>query len=108
MGGFFGIVSKKPCVNELYYGTDYHSHLGTRRGGMAAYDGDSHQFVRSIHNLENAYFRNKFEGDLDKFATATSGIGVISDTDPQPILFNSRLGKFAIVTVAKIFNLDAI
>ena len=108
MGGFFGIVSKKPCVNELYYGTDYHSHLGTRRGGMAAYDGDAHQFVRSIHNLENAYFRNKFEGDLDKFATATSGIGVISDTDPQPILFNSRLGKFAIVTVAKICNLDAI
>ena len=74
MGGFFGIVSKKPCVNELYYGTDYHSHLGTRRGGMAAYDGDTHQFVRSIHNLENAYFRNKFAG-----ATAIYNYSVAGD-----------------------------
>lgn len=103
MGGFFGTISKSACIADLFYGTDYNSHLGTRRGGMATYD-EEEGFVRSIHNLENAYFRNKFEASLPKFK-GRSGIGIISDTDPQPIVFNSHLGKFAIVTVAKIDNL---
>ncbi len=105
MGGFFGVVSKKPCVYDLYYGTDYHSHLGARRAGMATFDNGN--FSRSIHSIESAYFRNKFESDLGKF-TGNSGIGVISDTDSQPILFNSHLGPFALVTVAKINNLKEI
>lgn len=104
MGGFFGVSSRERCVTDLFYGTDYHSHLGTRRGGMATYDADTDTFRRSIHNLESTYFRTKFEGDLDKF-TGTSGIGVISDTDSQPIIINSHLGRFAIVTVAKICNI---
>lgn len=107
MGGFFGTISKEKCVNDLFYGTDYNSHMGTRRGGLATYckeDG----FRRSIHNLESAYFRSKFEDELDKFAGGTSGIGIISDTDPQPIVINSHLGKFAIVTVARIVNLKEI
>ena len=103
MGGFFGTISKSACIADLFYGTDYNSHLGTRRGGIATYD-EHEGFVRSIHNLENAYFRNKFEASLPKFK-GHSGIGIISDTDPQPIVFNSHLGKFAIVTVAKIDNL---
>ena len=103
MGGFFGTVAKSACCADLYYGTDYNSHLGTRRGGMVTYD-DELGFRRSIHNLESTYFRTKFEGELDKF-TGNSGIGVISDTDPQPIIFNSHLGRFAIVTVAKIANI---
>ncbi len=107
MGGFFGIASKKPCITKLFYGTDYHSHLGTRRGGMVTYDADLAKFNRSIHSLENAYFRSKFDDELPKF-TGNSGIGVISDTDPQPIIFNSHLGKFAIVTVAKVGNIDEI
>ena len=105
MGGFFGTVSKKSCVNDLFYGTDYNSHLGTRRGGMATYDEETGRFARSIHNLQSTYFRTKFEPDLDKFQGG-SGIGVISDTDAQPIMINSHLGRFAIVTVAKINNLD--
>ncbi|MDR2956081.1 MAG: amidophosphoribosyltransferase [Prevotella sp.] len=102
MGGFFGTISKSPCATDLFYGVDYNSHLGTRRGGMVTY----HEgvFNRSIHNLENSYFRLRFEADLSKFV-GNSGIGVISDTDPQPIFFNSQLGKFAIVTVAKVNNL---
>ena len=100
MGGFFGTVAKSACCADLFYGTDYNSHLGTRRGGMVTYD-EELGFRRSIHNLESTYFRTKFEGELDKF-TGNSGIGVISDTDPQPIIFNSHLGRFAIVTVAKI------
>ena len=104
MGGFFGTVAKAPCCADLFYGTDYNSHLGTRRGGMVTYD-EELGFRRSIHNLESTYFRTKFEGELDKF-TGNSGIGVISDTDPQPIIFNSHLGRFAIVTVAKIANID--
>ncbi len=104
MGGFFGTVSKEDCVRDLFYGTDYNSHLGTKRGGMATYDPEK-GFVRSIHNLESAYFRSKFEAQLDKF-TGCSGIGVISDTDAQPIVINSHLGRFAIVTVAKINNID--
>lgn len=104
MGGFFGVASKKSCITDLYYGTDYNSHLGTRRGGMATYDREEKRFFRSIHNLESSYFRTKFESDLDKFK-GDSGIGIISDTDAQPIIFNSHLGRFAIVTVAKINNI---
>lgn len=104
MGGFFGTVSKQNCVTDLYYGTDYNSHLGTKRGGMATYHEES-GFIRSIHNLESSYFRTKFEPVLQKFK-GNSGIGIISDTDPQPIIINSHLGKFAIVTVAKIHNLQ--
>lgn len=104
MGGFFGTVSKAECVTDLFYGTDYNSHLGTKRAGMATYDENS-GFARSIHSIENSYFRTKFEVELSKFK-GKSGIGVISDTDPQPIMINSHLGRFAIVTVAKINNLD--
>ncbi len=104
MGGFFGTISKTACVADLFYGTDYNSHLGTRRGGMATYS-EEHGFLRSIHNLENSYFRTKFEAELNKFR-GNAGIGVISDTDAQPLLMNSHLGRFAIVTVAKINNLE--
>ena len=102
MGGFFGVASEKDCVNDLYYGTDYHSHLGTRRGGMAVRNTDG--FSRSIHNIENNYFRSKFESDLPKFH-GNLGIGVISDNDPQPLIVGSHLGTFAIVTVGKIHNI---
>ena len=104
MGGFFGTISKSACSTDLFYGTDYNSHLGTRRGGMATYDKDA-GFTRSIHNLESSYFRTKFEPALDKFV-GNAGIGIISDTDAQPIVINSHLGKFAIVTVAKINNIE--
>jgi len=104
MGGFFGTVSKKSCITDLFYGTDYNSHLGTKRAGMATFDPEF-GFKRSIHNLERTYFRTKFESELNKF-TGNSGIGVISDTDSQPIIFNSHLGRFAIVTVARITNLE--
>lgn len=103
MGGFFGTVSKVSCVTDLYYGTDYNSHLGTKRGGLATYCREK-GFIRAIHNLESAYFRSKFEPGLEKFS-GNSGIGIISDTDAQPIVINSHLGRFAIVTVAKITNL---
>ena len=105
MGGFFGTISTHSCATDLFYGTDYNSHLGTKRGGMCTYDHETKRFCRKIHNLESTYFRTKFEEDLDKFV-GNSGIGVISDTDPQPIVFNSHLGKFAIVTVAKIVNIE--
>ncbi len=105
MGGFFGTVKKTSCWTDLFYGTDYNSHLGTKRGGMATYDEKEGRFNRSIHNLGTNYFRSKFEDELDKFV-GNSGIGVISDNDPQPIVFNSHLGKFAIVTVAKVYNID--
>ena len=107
MGGFFGTVARDSCVTDLFYGTDYNSHLGTKRGGMATYDKDKQRFNRSIHNLESTYFRTKFEDELDKF-TGSSGIGIISDTDAQPIILNSHLGRFAIVTVAKINNLPEV
>ena len=97
MGGFFGTVSKTSCVTDLFYGTDYNSHLGTKRGGLATYS-EEKGFIRSIHNLESTYFRTKFEGELDKFK-GNAGIGIISDTDAQPIIINSHLGRFAIVTV---------
>lgn len=102
MGGFFGIAKRSNCVNELFYGVDYNSHMGTKRAGMAT----CHEgvFSRSIHNIENSYFRTKFEGDLKEFS-GNCGIGVISDTDAQPIIVNCHLGKFAIVTVARINNI---
>jgi amidophosphoribosyltransferase len=103
MGGLFGTISKSDCVSDLFYGTDYHSHLGTRRGGLAVHS--SSGFSRSIHNIENNYFRSKFEADLPKFS-GNSGIGVISDNDPQPLLIGSHMGTFAIVTVAKINNTE--
>lgn len=102
MGGFFGTVSTRPCRTDLFYGTDYQSHMGTKRGGMVTYDKEG-GFLRSIHNLESTYFRTRFEPELDKFQ-GNAGIGVISDTDAQPMLMNSHLGRFAIVTVAKINN----
>ena len=103
MGGLFGTVSKDDCVNDLFYGTDYHSHLGTRRGGLAVHS--STGFSRSIHNIESNYFRSKFEADLPKFS-GNSGIGIISDNDPQPLLIGSHMGTFAIVTVGKINNTE--
>lgn len=103
MGGFFGTISKSPCATDLFYGTDYNSHLGTRRGGMVTFDKEA-GFTRSIHNLESSYFRTKFEAALPRFV-GNSGIGIISDTDAQPIVLNSHLGRFAIVTVAKINNI---
>ena len=105
MGGFFGTVAKASCVADLFYGTDYNSHLGTKRGGLATYVKEEAVFKRSINNLECTYFRTKFEDELDKFK-GNSGIGIISDTDPQPLILNSHLGRFAIVTVAKIVNLQ--
>ena len=104
MGGFFGTVSRQPCAADLFYGTDYQSHLGTRRGGMATYSSEN-GFFRSIHNLESTYFRTRFESEIEKFQ-GNSGIGVISDTDAQPMLMNSHLGRFALVTVAKINNME--
>ncbi len=103
MGGLFGIVSQTDCVADLYYGTDYHSHLGTKRGGMAVRN--AHVFHRAIHNIENSYFRTKFEAELASFH-GRQGIGVISDTDPQPLIIGSHLGTFGIVTVGRINNLD--
>ncbi len=102
MGGLFGVVSTSDCVSDLYYGTDYHSHLGTRRGGMAVRN--AHGFHRAIHNIENSYFRTKFEAELNQFQ-GTLGIGVISDTDPQPLIVGSHLGTFGIVTVGRLNNL---
>jgi amidophosphoribosyltransferase len=105
MGGLFGIASKENCAADLFYGTDYHSHLGTRYGGMAVHNVAG--LERAIHTIENSYFRTKFEPELPKLHGA-SGIGVISDTDPQPIFIRSHLGTFGIVTVGKITNLDRI
>ena len=102
MGGFFGTISTKDCVNDLFYGTDYNSHLGTKRAGLVTYD-EEKGFSRSIHSLERHYFRSRFEDELDSFK-GNQGIGVISDTDPQPIIVNSHLGRYAVVTVAKINN----
>ena len=107
MGGFFGTIQNKRCVEELFYGIDYQSHLGTKRGGMATYSVETGGFKRSIHNLQNTYFRTRFEEDLPKFF-GEKGIGVISDTDAQPLLMNSHLGRFAIVTVGKVNNMEEI
>ena len=103
MGGFFGVASKEACNLDLFYGTDYHSHLGTRRGGMATYGSDG--WKRAIHNIENSPFRTKFEKDVDTMK-GNIGIGCISDYDPQPILMQSHLGCFGITTVGKINNAD--
>ena len=103
MGGFFGVASKEACNLDLFYGTDYHSHLGTRRGGMATYGSDG--WKRAIHNIENSPFRTKFEKDVDTMK-GNIGIGCISDYDPQPILIQSHLGCFGITTVCKINNAD--
>jgi len=102
MGGLFGIASQHDCVQDLFYGTDYHSHLGTKRGGLAVVNREG--FTRSIHNIENAYFRSKFEPDLADFSGG-NGIGIISDNDAQPLIINSHLGTFGIVTVGKINNI---
>lgn len=106
MGGFFGAASKNPCINDIFYGTDYNSHLGTKRAGIVTFDIQA-GFTRSIHNIERNYFRAKFEDELDSFV-GNSGVGVISDTDPQPIVVNSHLGRYAVVTVAKINNIREI
>ncbi len=104
MSGFFGAISRQDCVNDVFYGTDYHSHLGTKRAGMVFFNKEE-GFRRSIHSLEDGYFRSKFESDLKKFK-GNSGLGIISDTDPQPILFNSHLGRFAITTVSRMVNIE--
>jgi amidophosphoribosyltransferase len=103
MGGFFGVASKQDCVLELFYGVDYHSHLGTRRGGMAVYGEDG--FYRAIHNIENSPFRTKFDHDVAEMK-GYLGIGCISDYDPQPLLIQSHLGSFAITTVGKVNNYE--
>ena len=104
MGGFFGATSRRDCVLDVFFGTDYHSHLGTRRGGMAAWDSEI-GMQREIHNIQNSPFRTKFEGILDEMK-GTAAIGCISDTDPQPILIRSKLGVYAICTVGIINNAD--
>ena len=104
MGGFFGAISRRDAVLDVFFGTDYHSHLGTRRAGMVMYDSKD-GFQRQIHNIENSPFRSKFENDLADFH-GQSGIGCISDTDPQPLLVRSHLGLYAITTVGIISNAD--
>lgn len=106
MGGFFGVTSKSDCMVDVFFGTDYHSHLGTRRAGMAAYD-ENIGLQREIHNIENSPFRTKFENILNEMK-GKAAIGCISDTDPQPLLIRSHLGTFALCMVAKINNLDAL
>ena len=103
MGGIFGVASKSSCTLDLFFGADYHSHLGTRRGGLAVYGPNG--FNRSIHNIENTPFRTKFDGDLNELE-GNLGIGCISDNEPQPLLVQSHLGSFAITTVGKINNMD--
>lgn len=102
MGGFFGAASHNDCVSDVFFGTDYHSHLGTRRGGMTAYSPEK-GFQRSIHSIENSPFRTKFEGDVEAMSGGLC-IGCISDTDPQPILLRSKLGLYAVCTVGVISN----
>ncbi len=103
MGGFFGIASKNDCVNDLFYGTDYHSHLGTMRGGLAVQSAKG--ITRFIHDITNSQFRGKFENDIHKLS-GNLGIGVISDMEDQPLVISSHLGKYAIVTVGKINNIE--
>lgn len=106
MGGIFGVVSKKDCVADLFFGTDYHSHLGTRRGGMAVYDQEE-GFDRAIHNIENSPFRTKFERDVQEMK-GQIGIGCISDSDPQPLIVRAHYGNFVLTTVCRINNADDI
>lgn len=102
MGGFFGVASKSDCVEDVFYGTDYHSHLGTMRGGLAALDENGH-FTRFIHDIRNAQFRSKFDSDIGKMSGNTA-IGIISDYEDQPLLINSRHGRYAIATVGVVQN----
>jgi amidophosphoribosyltransferase len=104
MSGFFGCISKEDCVSDVFYGTDYHSHLGTKRAGLVFYS-ENEGFQRAIHSLEDGAFRNKFERDITGF-NGKIGLGVISDTEAQPIQVTSYLGKFAVATVSKIVNND--
>ena len=106
MGGFFGAITKQDCVLDVFFGTDYHSHLGTKRGGMAVYDRKD-GFQRQIHNIENTPFRTKCDKDLAEFH-GCAGSGCSSDTDPQPLLVRSHLGLYAITTVGIINNADAL
>ncbi|MCU0277220.1 MAG: amidophosphoribosyltransferase [Acidobacteria bacterium] len=105
MGGFFGVAAQQNCAADVFYGTDYHSHLGTKRGGLAVLGRNG--FARVIHNIENAQFRSKFDPDLERLG-GRSGIGVISDTDDQPLLIRSHLGDYAIATVGVVANADAL
>ena len=101
MGGFFGVISKQECISDLFYGTDYHCHLGTRRGGMATINENG--FTRIIHDISNSQFRSKFDDDLRKMH-GKSGIGVISDYEDQPLIIGSHLGTYGIVTVGLVKN----
>ena len=103
MSGFFGVASKEDCVLDVFFGVDYHSHLGTRRGGMAIHG--TKGFSRAIHNISNSPFRTKFEKDIDEFQ-GNLGIGCISDNEAQPLLVKSHLGSFAISTIGRINNLQ--
>ncbi|MBM4162628.1 MAG: amidophosphoribosyltransferase [Ignavibacteria bacterium] len=103
MSGFFGSISKTSCVHDIFYGTDYHSHLGTKRAGIVVYSPEK-GFQRAIHSLEDGYFRNKFESELNEYS-GNQGIGVISDTEPQPILVSTHMGRFAVATVSRIANI---
>lgn len=103
MGGMFGVASRNDCVTDLFFGVDYHSHLGTKKGGMAVYG--KYGFNRAIHNISNSPFRTKFENDI-KGMVGNMGIGCISDNEPQPLLINSKLGSYAIVTVGKVANME--
>ena len=105
MGGFFGVTSKQDCVLDIFFGVDYHSHLGTKKGGMALHSKKT-GFKREIHNIENTPFRTKFEHDLIDFEGCTAGIGCISDSDPQPLLVRSHLGTYAITTIGAINNAE--
>lgn len=106
MGGLFGVASKKDCVMDMFFGTDYHSHLGTKRGGLCVYDKNG-GFERTIHNIENSPFRTKFEREVDKFC-GNMGIGSISDGDPQPLTTYSSLGDYALGTVGIINNKESL
>ena len=106
MGGFFGAVSANDCVLDVFYGTDYHSHLGTRRGGMTSYSAEL-GFQRNIHSIENSPFRTKFEKDVEKMR-GNICIGCISDTDPQPIMVRSKLGLYAVCSIGIIQNAKAL
>ena len=103
MGGFFGVASKEDCVFDLFFGIDYHSHLGTKRGGMVVFGENG--FDRSIHNIENAPFRTKFDKDVQEMS-GYMGIGCISDYEPQPLLVRSHHGTYAITTISKINNVE--
>jgi len=104
MGGFFGVVSRRDAMSDVFFGTDYHSHLGTRRGGIASFDAEI-GLQREIHNIQNAPFRTKFEHIFDDLC-GTSAIGCISDYYPQPLLIRSALGTYAICVIGKINNME--